>query len=301
MTIENRLFRYVIAVAEDLHFSRAADRLNVAQPALSRQIKNLETNLGVMLFERTHSSVRLTPAGDDFVLYAREALHQAELAALAALAHKQSDVLKLAHSPHTDPQLLTRVLDNLKKTSPEVAVSTHSLSSHEQVERIRKCEMDAGLAILPLKHPDITTSPISAEPLMLVVQKKSPFASTANPVGMHDLNGIPLIVFRRELHIASYDHCANRCRTHGISPNIKHEVSSLAEAFQLVDQGSGAALALAHYQAICPEYLCFLPIEGDLFKIRTGLVLRKGTTHVSIKPLLEVVHGLRQRRLRAAG
>ena len=151
--VELRLYRYVAAIAEELNFTRASAKLHVAQPALSRQIKQLEDYLGTLLFERDRRGVRLTPAGEAFNAEARLTLFHAQRAVDGARAAKgqQKGPWKLGYTPLLDRRILAKVRQHLSVAHPTANIQLASSYTSEQADALMRGKLQAGLVILPIR------------------------------------------------------------------------------------------------------------------------------------------------------
>lgn len=266
--IELRLLRYAVLVAEELHFSRAAIKLHVAQPSLSKQIKDLEEELGTALFERDKRHVRLTPAGAAFVKEAKQALMYSQRAKQAALAARRP--WSLGYSPYVNPELVRRartVLDALAGKSEWALVSAFTLP---QLEMIRLGSVDAGLVTLPVAGDDLLVEPVLAEPLLVALPSRHRLAR-AGSLHLGDLAGIPMIATPREMHPLLHDQVLGICAGAGLEPRFGQAVTTFAEAFAAVADGNGFCFVRACHEAFgCPG-VTFKQIAGDPLKVETGL------------------------------
>src|SRR6185369_11705098 len=169
--MELRHLRYFVAVAEELNFRRAAERLHLAQPALSSQIKDLEEELGVRLFDRTTRSVLLTPTGQLFLKEARGILGATVKAEQLVRKAEQGLVGTLrvgVISPATGP-LLAKILRHFHQKYPGVQLSLSSLTSAEQLRRLRAGELDAGLLRPPVNAPELDMRFVEQAPQVLAM------------------------------------------------------------------------------------------------------------------------------------
>jgi DNA-binding transcriptional LysR family regulator len=238
-----RHLRYFVAVAEELHFRRAAERLHVAQPAVSEQVRRLEEDLGVQLLERT-PRVALTPAGDAFLTEARRVLQQADRARQAAVgARDHTDGrLRVGHLPDAVPPALPRLLARFALTIPGVDVLLETCPSHELVELVRDRRLDAAVVCLPAPVHGLRVTPFGSEGVTVALHESHP-AARAAAIGPHQLTGVPLLVLARPMNPAFFDGLVSAWHEAGVAsqlvevtePNLEHLLLAVAA-------GSGAAL-----------------------------------------------------------
>jgi len=270
--VELRLLRYVVAVAEELHFSRAADKLHVAQPSLSKQIRDLEDEIGIRLFDRTKRDVRLTKAGEAFVVEAREALIHSQRAVHMAKATQQPDRFVLGHSPDVNPSLLSC----LRAIPAQLwKLTFQSAFTMEQLQLIRAGELDAGLVILPIADDSLTVEPVLDEPLMVALPEKHELCTTTRALRLRELAELPLIAIAKRLHPLFYERVYSICIGQGFEPNIAQEVTSFPEAMALVADGVGFTFTRECYERFrCPGVV-FKRIEGQPLTFDTAIAFRK--------------------------
>lgn len=270
--VELRLLRYVVAVAEELHFSRAAEKLHVAQPSLSKQIRDLEDEIGIKLFDRTKRDVQLTRAGEAFVAEAKEAVVHSQRAVHAAKAMQQPDRFTLGHSPDINPGMLSC----LRSIPAQLwKLTFRSVFTMEQLQLIRAGELDAGLVILPIPDDSLTIEPILSEPLLAALPEQHGLC-IKKALRLRDLNDVPLITIPKRLHPYFYDRVYSICIREGFEPRITQEVTSFPEAMALVADGVGFAFTRECYERFrCPGVV-FKKIEGQPLAIESAIVFRKG-------------------------
>jgi DNA-binding transcriptional LysR family regulator len=270
--VELRLLRYVVAVAEELHFSRAAERLHVAQPSLSKQIRDLEDEIGIRLFDRTKRDVHLTAAGGAFVAEAKEALVHSQRAVHAAKATQQPDRFTLGHSPDINPRLLS----SLRLIPAQLwKLTFRSVFTMEQLQLIRAGELDAGVVILPVPDDSLTIEPILTEPLMVALPEGHELCSKKS-LRLRDLNNVPLISIPKSLHPYFYDRVYSICIREGFEPKIAQEVTSFPEAMALVADGVGFAFTRECYERFKCSGVVFKKIDGQPLAVESAIVFRKG-------------------------
>lgn len=238
--VELRLLRYVIAVAEELHFGRAAARLHLSAPALSKQIKDLEHNLGYSLFERKTREVRLTPAGTAFVVEAREGLVQVERAIERgyAASRAESGVLSLGCSPWFRPSLLVALQSSFAERTGGTRLELHSAFSKAQLELLLTGKLQAGLVELPASVKGLETHCVWHDELVVALPENHPLASQTD-IDRRDLAGEPIIWIARAQHPALHEYFLESCQSSGYTPRIVHEINTISELLDLVSAGVG--------------------------------------------------------------
>lgn len=288
--VELRLLRYVVAVAEELHFSRAAEKLHVAQPSLSKQIRDLEDEIGIRLFERTKRDVQLTRAGRAFVVEAKEALLHSQRAVHAAKAVQEPDRFTLGYSPDINPTLLSK----LRSIPAQLwKLTFRSVFMSEQVDLIQAGELDAGLVILPIPDESLEVERVLCEPVVAAVPEQHSL-SRKNTVSLQDLSELPLIALSKRLHPRCYEDIHFRCVQQGYEPRIAQEVSSFPEAMALVAESVGFAFTRECYERFrCPG-VTFKRIEGQPLTIESAITFRKGIRSSLLPPILAALQPRRQ-------
>lgn len=292
--VELRLLRYVVAVAEELHFSRAADKLHVAQPSLSKQIIELEAELGTRLFERTKREVSLTDAGKAFVQEARAALLHSHRAVHVAKANRHGSTFSLGYSPHINFEILFRVRSTLAAEFPNVKSSFVSAFSYPQLQMIRSGELHAGLVAMPLSADGVTIQTIHREPLVVAMSSKSHLHSkrTIHLAGLHKE---PMVVIAKSIHPGFHDYLNKACRRYGFEPTIVQEVTTLSECMRMVAEGVGYTLMPSSYYEK-PQYVgvIFRPIEKHPLWLEFGIAHKTGSQAAIVQRLLSCFENKRK-------
>jgi DNA-binding transcriptional LysR family regulator len=176
--MELRHFRYFVAVAEELHFRPAAERLHVAQPAVSEQVRKLEEELGVRLFNRTQRSVSLTDAGTALLDEARRVLHQAEVARMAARNARDSATtrLRLGHVPDSLPTSVARAMQIFGMTAPRVQISLETGPAGRLIGEVRAERLDVAVVGLPAPTSGLRATPAGSQRIMAALPVTHPHA-----------------------------------------------------------------------------------------------------------------------------
>jgi DNA-binding transcriptional LysR family regulator len=246
---------YALAVAEEESFTRAADRLHLAQPSLSRQVRLLEHELGVVLFNRGpgQGRVTLTPDGSALLPFLQRVL--ADIEATGAEARALSGMVRGHLAVGATPSLITSVLApalvTFHASHPGIDLSVVEAGSRQLVPQVASGEVDLALVVLPVTEPMVTTTPLFDDPLVLAVAPDHPFARKRR-VQVRDLDGLDLVMFREgyDLRAVTLD----ACREEGVEPHLVSEGGEMAGVLSFVAAGLGAAVVPA----------IALPADGSL-------------------------------------
>ena len=206
LIIEIQQLRSLLVLAEELHFGRAADRLGIAQPALSRQIQQLETELQSPLFIRSPRAVTLTEMGREFVAGIGPAIQQLETAFANSIgfARATRGRLRIGSCSNLSYRFTPALLERLHQVSSQMRIDVRELSTAEQVRTLHSSEIDIGLAVLPTTNPSLIVRRIYREPLLAMVNSKSKFARRAF-VRLEDLAEEDFIVCPRYRQSGVYE------------------------------------------------------------------------------------------------
>jgi DNA-binding transcriptional LysR family regulator len=236
--------RHFIAIAEELHFGRAAERLHIAQPPLSQSLARLEASLGFMLVSRTRRSVTLTAAGEAFLRELRPAMRQIDRAVLAAAAAHAGHMKKVnvGFVSSAITEALPRMIGAIERAMPETEVVLHELPSNIQLGRLLEGALDIGLSYAHhLGEADILTREVARYALLLAIPAEWPLARKRR-VAFTDLAGHPFILFPPELRPDLHAMLNAECERHGFSLQVKHEIGRTRTMIGLVRAGQGMAL-----------------------------------------------------------
>lgn len=254
--MELRQFRYFVAVAEELHFTRAAQRLNIGQPPLSLQIKAIERELGVLLLKRTRRKVELTPAGALFLQEARLALVQAAHAVDTVVRAAKGEIGTLRLSFVTSAPLVNTfsgAIRSFRQDYPEVHLALKSRSSDAIMDEVLLNTIDVGFtrpAIQWVAPPSIRTVPIFEDNLMVVLPIDHPLNRHDGPIPIGDLRNENFVLRPRGSGTGFYEQVFNMCTEAGFVPNINQEAVEATTTLGLVAAGMGVTIAPRALQAI---------------------------------------------------
>lgn len=272
--MELRHFRYVVAVADTLHFGRAAEQLHISQPPLSQQIRQLEDELGVRLFDRTQRRVQLTAAGELFVQEARLVLTQVDHAGKVGERMRQGEEgqLFIGVAGPADADYFVEIMRTFAKRHPHVRVIIRNMSTAEQVRAIQEKRLHAGFVTPPVDHPDLVFETVLHEPIVLAVPRGHALAARQR-VPLTALAGESLILFSRAMGPGFFDAIASACRSAGFSLRVRHEVDNLHSAYGLVAAGLGVSFVPAALQGEPPKGVVLRPLSPALPHVDCELAL----------------------------
>jgi DNA-binding transcriptional LysR family regulator len=243
--MELRHLRYFVAVAEELNFGRAAKRLHIAQPPLSRQIRDLEREIGTPLFERSSRGVALTPAGYAFLPEARLTLAQAERAQRTALRAARGETGRLRIGfveAATHSGVLPDVLGFFRMHLPSIGLSLFEMDPPQQADAFRDGRIDLGILHSPPLDADqwLRVEAVYTDPLVAALPQTHRLASRPR-LALADLATEPFVLFPRLVAPALYDDVIARCRAAGFSPRLVQEAAGWHTIVSLVGAGLGVA------------------------------------------------------------
>ena len=251
-----------VAVAEELHFGRAAERLHMTQPPLSRQIQQLESELGVQLIDRTTRTVTLTPAGVAFLPDARRILQLAEGAAQTVKRIPEGDLgtVVIGFTAASAHVVLPRLLSAAREKLPDVKLDLREMVTAVQLDGLMSGEVDLGMARPPVKRPGLVSRPLLHEQLIAALPEEHPLASLNRQLTLTDLDGQDVIMYSpiqakyfNELLISTFTIA-------GASPRYVQYVTQVHTMLVLVRTGIGIALVPASAATLHPDHVVFRTI-----------------------------------------
>jgi DNA-binding transcriptional LysR family regulator len=289
--VELRLLRYVIAVAEELHFGRAAKRLNLSAPSLSKQLKDLERVLGYLLFERKTREVALTRAGIAFVEEGRQALVHVERAMECGYAASRGDtgVLSIGYSPWFRPSLLVALQSAFAERVPGTRLALHSAYSTTQIELLLKGTLQAGIVELPANGEGLETHCVWHDELVLALHDSHPLALRSE-IDRQDLTNEPIIWIARSLHPALYQYFLESCQRLSYVPRIVHEINTVSELLDLVAAGAGIGFVKRSItERVREPGVVFRELSGPKLFIDTGVAYRADNRSEALRALIQLL------------
>ncbi len=261
--MELRHLRYLVAVAEELHFGRAAMRLHISQPPLSHQIIQLEMELGVKLFERTKREVRLTDAGKRVVAEANLVLgHVDYLANVAALAGGGEIGQLSIGVPSGVNEVLIETLKLVARKYPAVRIELQYMTTGIQIEALKDGRIQVGFLNLPVHHSEFVLEPVRSEPLWIAMPRGHD-VSRYPQVPLTALDGEKIIIFSRRVAPGLHDAITVMFRDNGVNLNAVHETDNVVASLTLVSAGLGIAFCTPSVRSAWPNLL-FRPLKSSV-------------------------------------
>ena len=295
--MELRHLRYFVAVAEELHFGRAAARVRIAQPPLSQQIKQLEQELAVTLFTRTKRRVELTAAGRAFLAEVRRVLAQTEHAVETAQRADRGEIgpLAIGFVPSADLDVLPRALRTWTARFPDVELALHPLSPGGPMDAVRDGRVHVNFVRLPVEGEDgLVVESIQREPLVAALPRAHRLAGLAR-VKLADLADDTMILFPRDVAPRYYDVYVGACRRAGFTPRVLHP-GSMQTNLGLVSAGLGVALMPASIRNLRRRGVVYRPLAPPVPWVEMAVAYRSDERSSVVRAFLDVVRGLGRRR-----
>jgi DNA-binding transcriptional LysR family regulator len=297
--VELRHLRYFVAVAEELHFRRAAERLYVAQPAVSEQIRKLEAELGVRLFDRTQRSVLLTDPGRALLVEARRVLQQAEIARQAARQARDVSAsrLKIGYVPDLLPATVARALQQLSAAAPAVEVRLETAPALDLLQAVRDRRLDAAITGLPAPTSGLRVLSLGSEPLVAAV----PSARTSATITLDELAAQRVLTLPRQTDPALYDTIVALFRDARLAPELAAASEPRIESVLLgVASGGGLAMlpAMAAERRALPG-VRIVEVVGAEPGLEAGVTTHRDADLLALRSFVHLLDGAVKRARRS--
>ena len=295
--MELRHLRYFVAVAEELHFRRAAERLHVAQPAVSEQVRKLEDELGVRLFDRTQRNVALTDAGAALLPEASRVLRQAEAARLVARNASDRPGLRVGYVPTALRASIPRTLRRLVATMPNLQTTMEPGSGPELVDAVRAGDLDVAVVSLPVPTAGVRVTPLGEQRVVAVFPVSHEHAVKPH-VDLEQIAPERIVVLPRDVDRPFYDAVLATCCAAGVSPTLTEMPDGQVDRM-LLAVASGTGMAVLP-ECVAERYadagVRFVPLSGESPAVATAIVTPRHTEHLpTVAFLRAATHTLDQR------
>ncbi|QJB55116.1 LysR substrate-binding domain-containing protein [Pseudodesulfovibrio sp. zrk46] len=291
--MELRQLKYFVAVAEELNFTRAAERCHIAQPPLSQQIKKLEEELGCKLFDRTNRVVALTEQGKTFLCVARNTLEtlDAGVTRIKSIARGEIGRLRIGFLNSAIHTKFPEALTEFRKRFPGIVLDIQEMESRSQKNAILDGELDVGLCHHCHTDSDKMESRTFIEDTYyLAVHENHPFAKRGT-AGWDDLKGEPFIMFSRLHYPNAYERSIARFHERDCMPRIVQEARTQQIKLSLIAAGMGMGFVPERMEKVCPPCVKLLPFEWDGVKQYSAIKVawRKGEVSTALRHFLDVL------------
>src|SRR6202142_2423433 len=272
MALETQELASFAVLVEQLHFGRAAARLHISQPALSKRIRGLEDKVGGPLLVRNRRGVALTPAGTMFYKEARRIVRDVDVVFEAVRGATSGELgrLRLGVGMSTVHSLVPRALLKFRESCPGVEIEIADMPTLSQVEAIIAGRHDVGFVRLPVKHPLVSVRKVLTERLTIATSEKF-----AGPMTMKGIHEQPFILIDRGVSATYHDHSISLCDRSGFTPRIVYEPNDMFTILNLVSAGIGVSLVPRAARAMHVSGVKFAPVHSSYAEWDIGMAWNK--------------------------
>jgi DNA-binding transcriptional LysR family regulator len=280
--MELRYLKYFVVVAEELNFTRAAERVHIAQPSLWAQIRKLELEIGVNLLARAGRGIKLTDAGRVFLEQARRTLADAErgVALARQAANGEIGQLSIGHNVPAGFRVFPQTIPSFKRAWPRVQLTFHSLNVPQQLEGLRREEIDVGFVWLPVPDEEFDVCPLVEEPMVAVLAADHRLVSKA-AVTVKDLSREPMILPARPGASNSYHEIEQLFAHAGAVLNVAYELDNSVAMINFVAMGCGCSLLPDYVRNIRQEGIVYKPLRAPNMTNTLAIIKRKSAGRVA--------------------
>jgi len=278
-----------LAVAEELHFGRAAARLGMSQPPLTEQIKTLESALKLTLFDRSRRGTRLTPAGQAILPAVKQFVNDMDSLekVVREVAQGQTSILQIGAITSAMLETIPPLLQQLKQSHPEVTVFVKEIDSVEAIPALENGELDIAFVRLDKDtHSGIETKILASDKLAVALPNTHRFSKFPR-ISISTLESEQFVMSSRKVSPSYFDMLVTACREYGFSPRILYEVRSVASQIAYVGCGQGIALVPENVARLAPENVSVIPLEENIAIVTSTMAWNRSRYHPMLKPIEE--------------
>lgn len=288
--MELRHLRYFVTLAEELHFGKAAEKLHIAQPPLSQQIRQLEQELGFELFHRTKRNVQLTEAGQVFLGEVQQILQQLQQAIEIGRQTNRGELgqLVVGFVSTAAHNILPSILKTFRSHVPGVKLELHELTTDQQLNWLREGRMDVGFIRPPVEDHIFNWEIIFQESLIVALPETHRLANQAD-VSLTSLANEPFILFPRKLAPGLYDSIISLCQQVGFSPSVAQEAIQMQTIVSLVAGDMGIAIAPASLQNLQRTGVLYKNIQEPTPKAAIAMIWHRKERSPIVQRFLDTV------------
>ncbi len=291
--MELRHLRYFIAVAEECNFTRAAKRLHIAQPPLSRQIQQLEEALGVLLFERNSRPLKLTDTGRFFYSHAVQLLAQTvELESMTRRVGKIERSLSIGFVGSTLYGMLPKIIRRFRQENSAVELSLHEMSTMDQIKALKEGRIDVGFGRIRHEDPSIRRIVLREEKMIVALPLGHPLIDAKPVLSLHDLLAETLIIFPKAPRPSFADQVLAAFHDHGLKPLHTYETRELQIALGLVAAGEGISIVPSSVHGLKRDDVEYKELDDPNLVSPIILSMRMLDESGDIRRMLDLIYGL---------
>ena len=294
--IEFRHLRYFVAVAEELSFTKGAKRLRLAQPSLTRQVRNLESDIGVRLLDRAHNRVELTEEGRAFLFDAKKLLAMCaeSISAVQRMHHGESVQLNIGYAAKSPHGLLPSALGIFRKLFPRVALNLFDMGSAEQLQALESRKLDLGFVGLPpaFSGPDLVSECVALDTIVAALPARHPLADKPD-VQLADLAPQLFVCMSAKTLPGAREWLLKTCHSAGFTAMILQEADSEAGAMRFVAHGLGVALMPEQVTGASHEGVVFRSLSPQLRR-ESAIAWRADNHSEPLRDYIQIVKDLSQ-------
>ena len=285
--MELRHLKYFVTVAEEKSFTKAAQRLFTAQPSLSQQIKDLEEEVGVLLFDRSSRKIQLTAEGQAFLGHALDALNSAKLAIAAArqVAHNKNNQIHMSFLNVAELKVMPMLINKLKQEIPNIQIHIQSLTCLEQIQRLQKAELDLCFTRYALQHPDYQNTHLLTEPIYLVASKK--IHPSAEAISRQSLQQKTLIMCEQNSSPVFYEIINQQMGLDNIPSHQIVWVTNVLQHLNLINMGFGYSFLPEYALKFLNEDIQIVPTHFELPPLHLYANYRKDSQNHALSIIVQ--------------
>jgi DNA-binding transcriptional LysR family regulator len=294
--MDPRKLRYFLAVAEELHFGRAARRLNISQPPLSMQIRALEDELEALLFTRDRRNVALTEAGRVLLVEARNVLVQIDHARNAVQRAARGEVGRLAIGFITPVEynVLPALLEEFRRSYPGISLTLREVMTDQQLAELESGTLDVGLLTAPVDRPTLWCHRVWRERMIVAIPAVHKLTRSTAPISVRRLASEQFVMFPRSIAPALFDDVIQFCRRGGFSLTITQEVAQSQTIISLVSAGLGLAIVPESMQGLRRAGVTYRSFREESPSMETVVAYKKDRVSPLVENFVNLARKLRR-------
>lgn len=293
MEVELRHLRYFVAVAEERNFTRAAERLHIAQPPLSRQIQQLEETLGVQLFERNARPLKLTDTGRFFYTHALQLLAQtAELEAMTRRVGKIERTMSIGFVGSTLYGMLPRIIRRFRTEHADIALTLHEMSTMDQIHALKEGRIDVGFGRIRHDDAGVRRVVLREERMIVALPLGHPLSVGRSVLALHDLLDQTLIIFPKAPRPSFADQVLAAFHDRALRPGRIQEVRELQIALGLVAAGEGVSVVPSSVYGLKRDDVTYCELDDPKLVSPIIMSMRMADESPDLRAMLEMIYRL---------